>query len=227
MKWSKAPITRSPAGHHSGAGLWGWAADSKAPGYLPPAVALRLRVGTWSKVLERETRVLWFTAGLKAHFVFLFSSPPASWRHELVTLIWGHCRKSKGGSLLCIKCVSCFLSLNILLLLVFKNTIIITGEGHTAWICHNAFNFSSPAVCIRICWMWMYICSIWTCMYCGSLNVFGPRTLIWSGTLRRCGFVDVGVILLEDVCYCVVDFEASCTQDTTQCVRWFPVAYKM
>lgn len=93
--------------------------------------------------------------------ILYFSSYP----HQLPEdLIWRHCikkknkKKSKGGSLLYIKCMSYFLSLNILLLLVFKNTIMITGEGYTASICHNAFNFSFPAVCICICWMCVLVC---------------------------------------------------------------------
>ena len=37
---------------------------------------------------------------------------------------------------------------------------------------------------------------------CGSLSVIGPHNLIGSGTIRRCGFVGVGMALLEEVCDC-------------------------
>ena len=36
----------------------------------------------------------------------------------------------------------------------------------------------------------------------GGLNVVGPCNLKGSGTLRRCGFVGVGVALLEKTCHC-------------------------
>lgn len=35
-----------------------------------------------------------------------------------------------------------------------------------------------------------------------SLNVIGPHNLIGSVTIRRCGFVGVGMALLEEVYYC-------------------------
>jgi hypothetical protein len=35
-------------------------------------------------------------------------------------------------------------------------------------------------------------------VWCGGLNMLGPG----SGTIRRCGLVEVGVALLEDVCHC-------------------------
>ena len=38
--------------------------------------------------------------------------------------------------------------------------------------------------------------------YCGSLNVIGSHNLIGSGTIRRCGFVGVGMTLLEEMCHC-------------------------
>ena len=47
----------------------------------------------------------------------------------------------------------------------------------------------------------------------GSLNVIGPYNLIGSGAIRRCGFVGVGVALLEEVCHCGAGFEVSYTQD--------------
>ena len=37
---------------------------------------------------------------------------------------------------------------------------------------------------------------------CGSLNVIGPHNLIGSGIIRKCGFVGVGIALLEEVCQC-------------------------
>ena len=37
---------------------------------------------------------------------------------------------------------------------------------------------------------------------CGSWNAIGPPNLTGSGTIRRCGFVGVGVALLEEVCHC-------------------------
>ena len=33
----------------------------------------------------------------------------------------------------------------------------------------------------------------------GRMNVTGPHKLIGSGTIRRCGFLGVGVALLEEV----------------------------
>lgn len=38
---------------------------------------------------------------------------------------------------------------------------------------------------------------------CDGLNMPGPG----SGTVRRCGFVRVGMILLEEVCHCGGGFE--------------------
>ena len=35
-----------------------------------------------------------------------------------------------------------------------------------------------------------------------------------NGTIRRCGLVGVGVVLLEEVCHCGVGFEVSYAQDT-------------
>ena len=37
---------------------------------------------------------------------------------------------------------------------------------------------------------------------CGSLNVIDPCNLINDGTIRRYGFVTVGMVLLEEVCRC-------------------------
>jgi hypothetical protein len=44
---------------------------------------------------------------------------------------------------------------------------------------------------------------------CGGLNKYGPHRLmclnawlIWSGTIRTCDLVGVGVALLEKVCHC-------------------------
>ena len=36
----------------------------------------------------------------------------------------------------------------------------------------------------------------------GSLDVTGPHNLTGNGSITRCGFVGIGMILLEDVCYC-------------------------
>ena len=38
----------------------------------------------------------------------------------------------------------------------------------------------------------------------GNVNVTGPLKLIGSGAIRRCGFIGVGVALLEEVCQCGV-----------------------
>ena len=35
-----------------------------------------------------------------------------------------------------------------------------------------------------------------------SLNIIGSHKLIGSDTIRRCGFVGVGVAFLEEVCHC-------------------------
>ena len=37
---------------------------------------------------------------------------------------------------------------------------------------------------------------------CGALSVTGPHNLTGSGSIRSCGFVGVGVTLLEEVCHC-------------------------
>lgn len=37
--------------------------------------------------------------------------------------------------------------------------------------------------------------------YCGHLNVTGPHKLLGSGTIMRCGYVGVCVVLLEEVCH--------------------------
>ena len=36
----------------------------------------------------------------------------------------------------------------------------------------------------------------------GSLNAIGLHRPIGSGTIRTCGFVEVGMALLEEVCHC-------------------------
>ena len=43
-----------------------------------------------------------------------------------------------------------------------------------------------------------------TYIWYGSLNVIGPHNLVGSGssTIRWCGFVEVGMALLEKVCHC-------------------------
>jgi hypothetical protein len=42
--------------------------------------------------------------------------------------------------------------------------------------------------------------------YCGGLNENGPHRPIVTGTTRRCGFVRIGVALLEKVCHWREDF---------------------
>jgi hypothetical protein len=37
--------------------------------------------------------------------------------------------------------------------------------------------------------------------HCGSLNENGPHRFIESGTIGRCGFVGIGMALLEVVCH--------------------------
>ena len=37
---------------------------------------------------------------------------------------------------------------------------------------------------------------------CDNLNVNYPYMPTGSGTIRRCGFVEVGVALLEEACHC-------------------------
>ena len=54
---------------------------------------------------------------------------------------------------------------------------------------------------------------------CVSLNVFGPHKFIGSGTTRKCDFVRVDMVLLEEVYHCGdgrADFEVSYAQDITQ-----------
>ena len=36
----------------------------------------------------------------------------------------------------------------------------------------------------------------------GNLNVIDPHNLLGSDTIRRCGFVRVGMTLLEEMCHC-------------------------
>ena len=35
---------------------------------------------------------------------------------------------------------------------------------------------------------------------CGVLNVIGPHNLMGSGTIGRCGFIAMGIALLEEAC---------------------------
>ena len=44
----------------------------------------------------------------------------------------------------------------------------------------------------------------------GSRNIVGPHNLIGNGNIRRCGFVGVGMALLEEVSF---------VQDTSQCLN--------
>ena len=46
-----------------------------------------------------------------------------------------------------------------------------------------------------------------------------------SGCIRRCGFVEVDMALLEDMCQCGGGFEVSYAQDTAQCLSLFTVAF--
>lgn len=47
----------------------------------------------------------------------------------------------------------------------------------------------------------------------------------WSGTIRRCDLIEVGVALLEEVFDCGVGFEVSCAQGIAQCRGPLPVAF--
>ena len=47
--------------------------------------------------------------------------------------------------------------------------------------------------------VWRFIC-LEVHLFGG--NVIGSHSLIGSGTIRRYGFVGVGVVLLEEVCHC-------------------------
>lgn len=62
---------------------------------------------------------------------------------------------------------------------------------------------------------------------CGSLKVIGPHNLIGSGTIRRYGFVGVGMASLEKCASVGVGFEDSDAQDTIQYLSAFPIAYKI
>lgn len=42
---------------------------------------------------------------------------------------------------------------------------------------------------------------VWTGEY-GSLNIIGLHIPIVSGPIRRCGFVGMGMTLLEEMCHC-------------------------
>ena len=67
---------------------------------------------------------------------------------------------------------------------------------------------------------------------CG-LNRYGPHKLkclnawpIASGTIRRCGLVGIGMVLMEKLCHCGVSFEVSCAQGMPSVVHSsLPVAY--
>ena len=62
---------------------------------------------------------------------------------------------------------------------------------------------------------------------CGSVNEIGPHNFIRSDTMRRCGFVGVGMVLLEEVCHCMVSFEVSYVQDITECLSQVSVSCKI
>lgn len=62
-------------------------------------------------------------------------------------------------------------------------------------------------------------------MECSSLNVIIPHKSIGIDSIRRCGFVEVGMAFLEEVCHGGVDLKASYAQDTAKCISWLPVAF--
>ena len=66
----------------------------------------------------------------------------------------------------------------------------------------------------------------WIVLLYGTLNVIGPHNLIGYGTIRRCGFVGVGMALLEEVCHCGCGLEDSYTQDPAHYVIRLSVACK-
>ena len=68
---------------------------------------------------------------------------------------------------------------------------------------------------------------LFCCIIVVVLNVTGPHNLIGSGTIRRYGFVGVGVTLLEEMCHCRVGFEDSHAQDTPEFLSRLPVACKI
>ena len=66
---------------------------------------------------------------------------------------------------------------------------------------------------------------------CGSLNRYGPLGLMClndrltaSGTIRSCGLVGVGVILVEEVCHCGGGLQDLLHSRSTQCGIQYPYA---
>ena len=51
-------------------------------------------------------------------------------------------------------------------------------------------------------------------MYCASLNVIGSHKSIGSGTIRKCGFVGVGMALLQKCVTVGAGFGISYAEDT-------------
>lgn len=54
-----------------------------------------------------------------------------------------------------------------------------------------------------------------------SLNVIGPHKLIKSGIISKCGLIEVCVVLLKDMCYCVGRLLCC----FAQCDNPFPVVF--
>lgn len=55
-------------------------------------------------------------------------------------------------------------------------------------------------------------------MECSSLNVIILHKSAGIDSIRRCGFVEVGMAFSEAVCHSGVDLEASYAQDTAKCI---------
>lgn len=58
---------------------------------------------------------------------------------------------------------------------------------------------------------------------CGALNIIVSHNLIGRGSVRWCGFVEVGMALLEQMCYCVDGLGGFCCSGTAQFVGQFLV----
>lgn len=75
-----------------------------------------------------------------------------------------------------------------------------------------------PPLCLQTLQLsgWLIVLSSWAALrntrinYCGSLNVVGPYNLTGSGTGGKCGFVGVGMVLLQIVCHCGGGFWGLC-----------------
>ena len=64
----------------------------------------------------------------------------------------------------------------------------------------------------------------WNVVVC---TIIGFHNLIRSSTIWRCGFFGMGMVLLEEVCHCGVDFEVTSAKDTAQYLNKLPVACRM